>query len=348
MIERACRIGRRALGLYAMVLVIALAPRLAGAETVAEFYRGKTITLVDYSSGGGNDVLAHLVAAHIRKFIPGNPTVIVKSIVGAAGLQEANYLYGAAPKDGTVFGTLNRGIAFARLFGATSAQFDPLKFNWIGNTTKDVLLGASWRDSPVKTIADARDSELIVGATAPDGETAQVPMALNATTGTKFKIVYGYSGGNEILIAMERGEIGGRLSWTYESIVATNPDWLREGKVNLLFQSGAARDPRLPQVPLALDYVKGPLERQILELIFSKLEMSRPYTLPPDVPADRVAALRQAFMATMADEEFRAAAAKSQIDISPIDGDQVRAIVAHAVNSPNEVIARVREIVAGR
>lgn len=336
-----------ALGRSLLCMLIVLLAGGARAETVAEFYRGKSVTLVDYSSGGGNDVLAHLIAAHIKKFIPGNPAVVVKSIIGAAGVQEANYLYGTAPKDGTVFGTLNRGIAFAKLFGATAAQFDPLRFNWIGNTTRDVLLGASWHNSPVKSIADARDTELIVGATAPDGETAQVPMALNATTGTKFKIVYGYSGGNEILIAMERGEIGGRLSWTYESLVATNPDWLRDGKVNLLFQSGKTPDPRLPTVPLALDYAKGPLERQILELIFSKLEMSRPYTLPPDVPADRVAALRQAFTATMADAEFRAAAARAQIDLSPIGGDEVRAIVEHAVNSPPEIIARVREILAG-
>jgi tripartite-type tricarboxylate transporter receptor subunit TctC len=327
-----------------LALLLSGAIASAHAETVAEFYRGKAVTLVDYSSGGGNDVLAHLIAAHIKKFIPGNPTVIVKSIIGAAGVQEANYLYSTAPKDGTVFGTLNRGIAFAKLFGATAAQFDPLRFNWIGNTTRDVLLGASWQTSPVKTIADARKTELIVGATAPDGETAQVPMALNATTGTKFKVVYGYSGGSEILIAMERGEIGGRLSWTYESLVSTNPDWLRDGKINILFQSGKTADPRLPTVPLALDYAKGPMERRVLELIFSKLEMSRPYTLPPDVPADRVAALGDAFMATMADPEFRAAAAKAQIDLSPIDGKEVRAIVEQAVSSPPEIIQRVRQI----
>jgi tripartite-type tricarboxylate transporter receptor subunit TctC len=331
-------------GRLGLLLLALTAATPARAETLEEFYRGKTLTLLDYSSGGGNDVLAHLVASFIRKYIPGHPTVIVKSMVGGAGLQEANYLYNSAPRDGTVFGTVNRGTAFQPLFAGAGAQFDPVKFNWIGNTTRDLLLGVSWGASPIKTIADATQAELIVGATTADGETAQVPLALNAMTGTRFKIVTGYSGGNEILIAMERGEIGGRLSWTYESMAATNAEWLRGGKVNILFQSGTAPDPRLARVPLALDYAKGPTERRMLELLFSKLEMARPYTLPPDVPPDRVAMMKAAFMSTMGDPEFLAAAARSQIEISPIDGDQTRAIVERAVASPPALIARIREI----
>jgi tripartite-type tricarboxylate transporter receptor subunit TctC len=226
-------------------------------------------------------------------------------------------------------------------------QFDPLKFNWLGNATRDVQLGVSWKTSPVKTFQDAVKTELIVGATALDGETAQVPLILNATTGTKFKIVTGYRGGNEILLAMEREEINGRISWTYESLAATKPDWLTNGNINVLFQSGTSPSPHLPNVPLALDFAKGPTERRILELLFTKLDLARPYTLPPGVPEERVAAMAKAFMSTMLDPEFIADAAKLQIEISPVDGNQTRAIVERAVMSPPEVITRIREILGG-
>jgi tripartite-type tricarboxylate transporter receptor subunit TctC len=233
------------------------------------------------------------------------------------------------------------------LFGAANVQFDPLKFNWLGNATRDVQLGVSWKTSPVKTFQDAVKTELIVGATALDGETAQVPLILNATTGTKFKIVTGYRGGNEILLAMERGEIDARISWTYESLAATKLDWLTNGNINVLFQSGTSPSPHLPNVPLALDFAKGPTERRILELLFTKLDLARPYTLPPGVPEERVAAMEKAFMSTMLDPEFVADAAKLQIEISAVDGDQTRAIVERAVSSPPEVITRIREILGG-
>jgi tripartite-type tricarboxylate transporter receptor subunit TctC len=327
---------------------IALASALpASAATVADFYRGQTVTLLDFSSGGGSDVLAHIMTSYLQKYIPGHPIVVVKSMIGAAGLLEANYMYNSAPRDGTVFGMLNRGTAFAAQFGAPHVQFDPLKFNWIGNATHDVLLGVSWGTSPVKSIADAIRTPLIIGATAPDGETAQVPLIVNATTGTKFKIVNGYAGGSDINMAMERGEVGGRVSLTYSDLSTTKPDWLRDKKINILFQSGLKRDPRLPNVPLAIDYAKGPLERRILELLFSKLEMSRPYALPPDVPPERTAALRQAFSQTMADKAFLAACAASGLEISWIDGDDTRAIVERAVKSPPEVTTRIREILGG-
>jgi tripartite-type tricarboxylate transporter receptor subunit TctC len=320
---------------------------LASADPVEDFYRDKTLTLTTYSSGGGNDVLARLIANYMRKYIPGNPVIVVKGIIGAAGLTEANFLYNTAARDGTVFGTVNRGTAFASLFGANGAQFDALKFNWIGNATRDVQLGVSWRTSPIKSIEDATKNELIVGATAIDGETAQVPLLLNATTGTKFKVVTGYSGGGEILLAMERGEVSGRISWTLESLLATKPKWLADGTVNVLFQSGSTRNPHLPNVPLALDYAKGPAERRVLELLFTKLDLARPYVLPPGVPRERVAAMRNAFTATMKDPEFVAAATKLQIEISAMDGEQTRAIVETALASPPEVIQRIREILGG-
>jgi tripartite-type tricarboxylate transporter receptor subunit TctC len=333
--------------LLAAQLVAAALPSRASADPIEDFYRGKTLTLLTYSSGGGNDVLARLIANYMRKYIPGNPVIVVKGMIGAAGIQEANFLYSNAPRDGTVFGTVNRGTAFTPLFGAANVQFDPLKFNWIGNATRDVQLGVSWKTSPVKTFQDAVKTELIVGATASDGETAQVPLILNATTGTKFKIVTGYRGGSEILLAMERGEINGRISWTYESLAATKPDWLANGNINVLFQSGTSPSPHLPNVPLALDFAKGPTERRILELLFTKLDLARPYTLPPGVPEERVAAMAKAFMSTMLDPEFIAEAAKLQIEISPVDGDQTRAIVERAVMSPPEVITRIREILGG-
>lgn len=336
---------RRIVLALSVLLGVALTHASPGmADPIEEFYRGKSLTLLTYSSGGGNDVLARLIAKHMQRHIPGNPVIVVKAMLGASGVIEANYLYNAAPRDGTVFGTVNRGTAFVRLFGGAGAQFDALKFNWLGNATRDTQLGVSMNPSAIKTIADATKQELLVGATAPDGETAQVPRILNSTTRTKFKVITGYNGGNDILLAMERGEVAGRISWTYESLVATKPDWLKDGTVNILFQSGSKAHPKLPNVPLALNYARGPLERQILELLFTKLDLARPYVLPPEVPSDRVAAMQAAFMATMRDPEFVNAVAMAQLELSPIDGNETRLIVERALNSPPEVIAKIRDM----
>lgn len=328
---------------------LALVGSAVQAQSVESFYRGKTLTLIVFtSSGGTSDAVARMVAEAMPKHIPGNPTIIVKNMVGGGGMVAANYLYNVAPRDGTVFGTLNRPTPFAPLLDLPNVKFDSRKFNWIGSEGKDVMLGVSWFTSGVKTLKDAQEKELMVGSDGPTTDLAQIPLGLNATTGTKFKVVYGYSGGSEVLLAMERGELGGRIGWTYDSLFSIHPDWVREHKINLLLQAGLKRDPRIPDVPLALDYARTPLERSVLELFFTAFEISRPYVLPPEVPPARMQALRDAFWATMKDPDFIAASQKAHLDVAATDAAEVVRLIDRIYAMPPDVIVRAKEVFGGK
>jgi tripartite-type tricarboxylate transporter receptor subunit TctC len=333
---------------YAAAIACALlSVPAASAQTVEEFYRGKTLNLIVFTSpGGANDAMARLVAQHIGKHIPGRPIVAVQNMSGAGGLRAANYLYRVAAKDGTVLGTINRPTAFAPLEGVKEAEFDPLKYNWLGSAARDILIGVTWHTSPVKTLADALTTEVTVGADAPTADLGRLPLALNATVGTKFKVVFGYPGGTEVLLAMERGELGGRVGWSYDSVVAQRNEWLKEKKINFILQAGFRKDPRLPDVPSVIDHAKSDIDRQVMELMFLSYEMSRPYLLPPDVPADRVRAMQQAFMATMTDPAFVADAEKAQAPIDAITGDEIMALIKKGYGMPPAVIERARAIIA--
>ena len=337
---------KRTLALWA-ALAACLAPLAGSAQSVESFYKGKSITLIVFTGpGGGNDIVARLLAAHMPRHIPGNPSIVVKSMLGGGGIVATNHLYNSAPKDGTEFGTINRPNAFDPLFGLPNTQFDPLKFNWIGSEGKEALLGVSWGTSPVKTLMDATKEELTVGADAPGADLSRMPLALNAAVGTKFKVIIGYASGNDILLAMERGEVGGRIGLGYDSLVSTRPNWLKDHSINILVHMGIKHDPRIPDVPLAVDFARTPLDRQVLELVFAPLEMSRPYLLPPGVPEDRVRAIRDAFKATMTDPQFVAAANQASMSIDPIYADEILALIKRAYSLPPEVIARAKAIYA--
>src|SRR4051812_5684760 len=242
----------------------------AGGEFVGAFFSGKTVAGGGFTGpGGGNDIVARLIAQHMGRHIPGNPAMVVKGVLGGGGIVLTNHLYNTAPKDGTEFGTINRPNAFDPLFGLPNTHFDPLQFNWIGSEGKEALLGVSWKSSPAKTLLDATKQELTVGADAPGADLSRMPLALNAAVGTKFKVIIGYPSGNEILLAMERGEVGGRVGLGYDSLMSTRPDWVKNHEINLLVHMGVHHDPRIPDVPLAIDYAKTPLDRQVLELVFS-------------------------------------------------------------------------------
>ena len=304
--------------------------------------------IVFTSPGGANDAMARLIAQHIGRHIPGRPNVSVQNMSGAGGLRAANYLYKVAPRDGTVLGTVNRPSAFAPLEGVKEAEFDPLKYNWLGSAAKDILIGVTWHTSPVKTLRDAQTTEVTIGADGPSADLGRLPLAINATVGTKFKMVFGYSGGTDVLLAMERGEIGGRVGWSYDSVLAQRAEWLKDKKINFLFQAGLTRDPRLPETPSVIDYAKSDLDRRVLELMFLSYEMSRPYLLPPDVPADRVAAMKAAFAETLRDEAFLADARKVQLPIDYITGEQVMDLIRRAYAAPPAVVERMRAILAAR
>jgi tripartite-type tricarboxylate transporter receptor subunit TctC len=287
--------------------ILASGAGVAAAQSVEEFYRGKMLNMIVFTSpGGANDAMARLIAQHIGRHIPGRPNISVQNMSGAGGLRAANYLYKVAPRDGTVLGTINRPTAFAPLEGVKEAEFDPLKYNWLGSAAKDILIGVTWHTSPVKTLRDAQTTEVTIGADGPSADLGRLPLAINATVGTKFKMVFGYPGGTDVLLAMERGEIGGRVGWSYDSVLAQRAEWLKDKKINFLLQAGLTRDPRLPETPSIIDYAKSDIDRQVLELMFLSYEMSRPYLLPPDVPADRVGAMKAAFAETLRDEAFLA------------------------------------------
>jgi tripartite-type tricarboxylate transporter receptor subunit TctC len=312
--------------------ILTVVPAATGwAQTPAEFYKGKNVDLmVGYTAGGGYDVYARMIARYIGKHIPGNPTVVVKNLDGAGSLRLANALYNQLPKDGTVFGTVARGAAFDPLLGNKAAQFDASKFSWIGSANDEVSVCVAWHTSGITSIEQTFDKELVVGGTGPSADTDQFPRIVNGVLGTKMKIVPGYPGGNDVNLAMERGEVSGRCGWSWSSVISTRKEWFDGKKINVLVQMSLQKHPDLPNVPLVLDLAKTPEQKQILTLVFARQALGRPFLAPPGVPADRLEALRKAFMDTMKDPEFLAEAAKAQLEVTPIDGAKVQQIVDDA------------------
>src|SRR5437588_3381876 len=300
----------------------------AQAQNPAAFYKGKTIDLyIGYSAGGGYDVYASLLARHMGRFIPGNPTIVAKNMPGAGSLVLANWLYNVAPKEGTAFGMIGRGTGFDPLLGSTKAQFDATKFNWLGSMNDEVSVCVAWHTTGINTLEQVKQRELTVGGSGPAADTDQFPKVLNATIGTKFKIVTGYPGGNDIDLAMERGEVMGRCGWSWSSVIATHKHWLDERKIGVLVQLSLSKHPDLPNVPLIMDFARNDEEKQIFKLVFARQPMGRPFLAPPGIPADRVAALRKAFMDAMKDPSFLAEAEKAKLEINPVSGEAVQSIV---------------------
>ena len=318
----------------------------AHAQDPLSFYKGKTVDLyVGYSAGGGYDVYARALARHIGRFIPGNPTIVPKNMPGAGSLVLANWLYNVAPKDGSAFGMIGRGTAFDPLLGSTKAQFNAAKFNWIGSMNDEVSVCVAWHTSGIAKLEDVTQKELTVGGTGPAADTDQFPKVLNATIHTKFKIIPGYPGGNDIDLAMERGEVMGRCGWSWSSVVATHKPWVDDKKINILVQLSLAKHADLSHVPLVTDFAKSDEERRIFRLVFARQPMGRPFLAPPGVPVDRTATLRKAFMDTMKDPGFLAEADKMQLEINPVSGDAVQTIVQDVYQTPKSIAAAVADMV---
>ena len=313
----------------------------AHAQTPAEFYRGKTIDIsVGFSAGGAYDVYARLIARHIGRHIPGNPTVVPRNMEGAGSLRLANFLYNAAPKDGTALGTIGRGTGFDPLFGNKGAQFDANKFAWIGSANNEVSICLAWHTTGITRLEDVLTKELVVGASSPSADTYQFPKVINGVFGTKFKIVTGYPGGNDIGLALERGEVFGRCGFSWSGVKATHQAWLDQNKINILFQMGLDKHKELAAVPLILDLARTDEQHAILRLVFARQVMAWPYLAPPGVPADRVAALRKAFMDTMRDPEFMAEAEKAKLEVTPVDGAAIQALVREVYATPPAIVQK--------
>ena len=319
------------------------APALAQ-QSVADFYKGKTIRIVvGISVGSGYDVTARALQRHWGKYIPGNPTVIVQNQPGAGSMTMVNQLVANGPFDGTVIGAPFNGLPTTPLLQPAGVRFDPNTMQWIGSTNRETQITYMWHTAPVKTFAEIANTEVVTGAQAPGTTQYDYPTLANAVFNYKFKVVTGYKSTQDIHLAMERGEIHGNGSTNYTTLLALNGDWFKEKKVNIIAQWAMKKHPDLPNVPMVLDLAKNEADRQALELVIARLEYGRPFFFPPGVPEDRVQALRRAFDATMKDPEFLADAAKLKLEIDAITGEQAQELIARVLKTPAPVADRVRK-----
>lgn len=319
------------------------------AESPKEFYAKTKIRMViGAGPGGGNDTYARLVAKHFTSHMPGKPKVIPQNRPGASGLVGLNFLYVKAPKDGSAFGTFNRGMLIYNLLDGKGARFDVTKLNWLGSVNKEIPLVIAWHTVPVKSFADLKSRGLIVAGTAVGNDSVALPSLINNLLGTKITIVAGYPTGEGMNLAMLRGEVEGRGSMPWTTLKATRPGWVRDKKVNIIMQFAIERHPGLPDVPAAAELAPDEQARQIVELYAAKNEMGRPYAAPPGVPADRVAALRAAFMATIKDPTFVAAARKLKLEVAPIDGAKMQGMLTRIYATPKDVVAAAKEATKSR
>jgi tripartite-type tricarboxylate transporter receptor subunit TctC len=325
-------------------LSVTLSHGAAVAQSADTFYREHNLTIiVGTEPGGGYGVYSRLLARYMAPLIPGDPDILVQYMPGASGRRAAEYLYNSAPHDGSVMGTIEQNIPFTQIVSRDRVRYDVREFNYLGNLASTVSTVVVWRGSGVRTIEDAKSKELAIGATGVTGTTKVFATLLNEVVGTRFRVVTGYPGGNDINLAMERGEVDGRASYAWSSLKSGRPDWLRDGKINILVQIGLHKAPDLPEVPLLLDLAHNSAERDVVRLYSAGLELGRVFLAPPNVPADRLAVLRSAFQTAAADPHFRAEAARLDVDIEPMSGEEVANIIRELTSIPAEVIDRARK-----
>ncbi|MEA2982955.1 MAG: hypothetical protein QOF09_4778 [Alphaproteobacteria bacterium] len=318
----------------------------AHAQSVSEFYKGKNVDLyIGYSVGGGYDLYARLLARHLGKHIPGNPNVLPRNMEGAGSLRLANWLYSAAPKDGTAIGIISRGTPFDPLLSRPGIQFEAVKYSWVGSANNEVSVCVSASRSGIVVFDDMKTKEIIVGAAGVSSDDDQFPRVINAVFGTKMRVISGYPGGNDVVLAIERGEVNGRCGWSWSSMKSAQASWLTENKVHILAQLALSKHADLPNVPLIIDLAQNDEQRQILRLIFARQGLGRPFLGPPGIPPDRLEALRQAFDATMKDREFLAEAEKLKLEINPLTGAEVESLVKQVyADTPPEVAKRAASL----
>jgi tripartite-type tricarboxylate transporter receptor subunit TctC len=316
----------------------------AKADPIADFYKGKQVTFyVGLSAGGGYDTNARLVARHIGKHIPGNPNIIVRNMPGGGGLVMTNFVNGVAPKDGTNIGAPQRGVPFEPLFTANShAKFDPLKLNWIGSTNSDTSLAVVNAGKGIKTWEDLRKREVVVAGTGVGTESVVVPYILRNLMGFKYRVIAGYPGGSQMDLAMLRGEVDGRGTYSWTSLKPKYDRLVKSGKIVMLYQQGLKKHPELKDVPLIQDLTDNQETKRLLRLQFTAFELGRPLFVAPEVPAARVRALRDAFNATMKDPALLADAKKQKQEINPMTGEEMLATLKEAFATPKELVEKLR------
>jgi tripartite-type tricarboxylate transporter receptor subunit TctC len=327
---------------------LALMAPAAHAQSAADFYKGRTVTIVVGSDvGGGYDLTARTLAHHLARHIPGHPGIIVQNKPGASSIVAANYVYEVSPKDGTVIAAVQRPIPFQTLFGDAGVRFDVRKLQWLGSTTNELGVVVAWHTAPQQSVDDLFRFEMVVGGNGPATDTELFPRAMNNVLGTKFRIVSGYPGQAQIALAMERQEVQGTGNWSFSDIEKGHPDWIADRKIRILLQLGLSKSasPDLRAVPLVMDIAHNESERHVFEILMGMKALGRPYFVAPGVPKERADALRTAFMATMNDPEFLDEARRTLGPIDPISGPAMQDIIANVYALPPEVIAKAREAV---
>jgi tripartite-type tricarboxylate transporter receptor subunit TctC len=320
----------------------------AKAQSPADFYKGKTVTMIVGTTPGATyDIWARLVARHLPRYIPGAPNVIVQNMPGAGSTLATNYIYNAAPQDGTVMGLMNSTNPFEPLLGVEQTKFDARKINWLGSPGQDTAVVMIWHTSPVNSLEDAKKKEVRFAATSLNGTAAFYVRIFNSVFGTKFKLVFGYPGLSEAMLAMERGEVEGHPSPYWSYLKNAKPDWIQNKSVKFILQYGASRNPELPDVPFAHDLVTNADDRALLDAAVAPLTMGYPFFMGPGAPRDRVTAIRTAFAETFADPAFLKDAAGQNLEIEPISGEAAEKSLLETYDMPAPVLERLKRLYRG-
>ena len=332
--------------LISLCAAIAASQSLAQSDDVTQFYTGRQISLiVGANAGGGYDAQGRLMARHLGRFLPGSPVSIVQNMPGAGSLQAANHLYNVAPKDGSVIALLQRGVLSSRFTNPGGARFNLTKFNWLGNLSSEAGVVLAWHASPFHSIQDVMKQEMVVGGTGATIDTETTPRILNALIGTKFKVITGYRGTPDTTLAMERGELQGMGDWSWSNVKTRRPDYLRDNKVRVLLQVGVDRIADLPNVPMASDLVRNEDDRKVMNLFLAQKAAARPVAAPPDIPADRVKALRDAFARMIVDDAFNKDAASQKLDIEPTTASEIDKVIQLFATTPDSVGQRLKDAI---
>jgi tripartite-type tricarboxylate transporter receptor subunit TctC len=332
-----------AAGLIGLLLLSAAAP--AAAQPAANALAGKTFRMIiGFGVGGGYDLWARVVAAHMGKHLPGDPTLVPQNMPAGGSVAAANYLYEVAPKDGTVFGLIGRDVPLAPITGVPGARFDPTKMSWLGTPTTETNICIAYKTAPVKTVQDLFDKELVMGDVGPGSGTRAYPKALAALLGMKFKLVSGYPSSADIFLAMERGEVQG-ICESLDSVQSRRPDWISTKQVSVLFQGAPQANPELKGVPLARDLARNDEERQAIDFLYAGQGIGRPFAAPPNLPPEVLKMLRDAFEATMRDPEFIADVKKQKFDLDPENGEVLAGLINKIYSTPKPIVEKVTALV---
>jgi len=328
-----------------LALAASLLPAAPASAQPAGYYAGKQVKMIiGLGTGGGYDLWARMVARHIGKHLPGNPTVISQNMEGAGSFRAASYMYGQAPKDGTVMALIARDASLGPITGNSGAQFDPTKFSWLGTTTTETNVCIAYNTAPVKTVQDLARRELMVGDNGAGTGTGNYPKALNQLLGLKFKIIRGYSSSADVVLAMERGEVEGYCE-SLESVHGKRPDWIPNKTVNVLFQGGVQPNPELKGVPFINDLAKSEDDRRAIEFLYAGQGIGRPFFAPPGLAPDVLKMLRDGFNATMKDPEFVAEAKQRKLTLEPENGEYMEKLINRIYATPKPIVERVAELI---